>query len=88
VCAARERQLNRQGCSNAQLDLNALRLHCVLAEEDRTWLEQASERLNLSLRATHRILKVARTLADLEAAPAICREHLAEALQYRLNEQQ
>ena len=88
VCTARERQLKRQGCSNAQLDLNALRQHCTLEDNDRIWLEQASERLNLSLRATHRILKVARTLADLEAVPAITRGHLAEALQYRFHEQQ
>lgn len=88
VCAARQRQLQRQGCSNAQLDLNALFKHCLLVEQDRTWLEQASERLNLSLRATHRVLKVARTLADLADRPAICRNDLAEALQYRLNEQQ
>lgn len=88
VCAARDRQLKRQGCSNAQLDLNTLRTHCVLTENDRVWLEQASERLNLSLRATHRVLKVARTLADLEDVPSISRSHLAEALQYRFNEQQ
>lgn len=88
VCAARDRQLKRQGCSNAQLDLNALRQHCLLIEEDRIWLEQASERLNLSLRATHRVLKVARTLADLEDTAAIARHHLAEALQYRFNEPQ
>lgn len=87
VCAAREQQLKRQGCSNAQLDLNALSEHCALQDEDRVWLEQASERLNLSLRATHRVLKVARTLADLEASPSITRGHLAEALQYRFNEQ-
>lgn len=86
VCAAREQQLKRQGCSNAQLDLNALREHCALQDEDRVWLEQASERLNLSLRATHRVLKVARTLADLEGSPSIARGHLAEALQYRFNE--
>lgn len=88
VCAARDRQLKRQGCSNAQLDLNALRQHCLLIEEDRIWLEQASERLNLSLRATHRVLKVARTLADLQDSTAIARHHLAEALQYRFNEPQ
>lgn len=87
VCAARERQLRRQGCSNAQLDLNALREHCVLLDNDRIWLEQASERLNLSLRSTHRVLKVARTLADLDNSTAIARGHLAEALQYRFNEQ-
>jgi magnesium chelatase family protein len=88
VCAARQRQLKRQGCSNAQLDLNTLRTHCVLAENDRVWLEQASERLNLSLRATHRVLKVARTLADLADSAKISRKHLAEALQYRFTEQQ
>lgn len=87
VCRAREQQLQRQGCSNAQLDLNALRQHCVLAEDDRIWLEQACERLHLSLRATHRVLKVARTLADLENATHIARGHLAEALHYRFNEQ-
>lgn len=88
VCAARERQLSRQGCSNAQLDLNTLRQHCELQNQDRVWLEQASERLNLSLRATHRVLKVARTLADLDSAANIGRGHLAEALQYRLTDRQ
>ncbi|HCA00268.1 MAG TPA: magnesium chelatase, partial [Pseudomonas sp.] len=47
------------------------------------WLERACERLALSLRAAHRLLKVARTLADLEQAERIGRQHLAEALQYR-----
>nr|VVH82133.1 Competence protein ComM [Pseudomonas aeruginosa] len=46
-------------------------------------MEAAGERLELSLRALHRILKVARTLADLERIDAIERRHLAEALQYR-----
>jgi magnesium chelatase family protein len=45
--------------------------------------EGACERLTLSLRAAHRLLKVARTLADLEGSQAIGRAHLAEALQYR-----
>lgn len=87
VCAAHQLQLQRQGCSNAQLTLNALSIHCKLSDHDRSWLEQACERLNLSLRATHRILKVARTLADLDSAPIIARTHLAEALQYRFHEQ-
>ncbi|MDV7211632.1 ATP-binding protein, partial [Azotobacter beijerinckii] len=83
VAAARNRQLARQGCPNAFLDLPGLHQHCALDGEDRQWLERACERLGLSLRAAHRILKVARTLADLEAAPDIARAHLAEALQYR-----
>lgn len=86
ICAARQRQMSRQNCSNAQLDLNALARFCALGEDDRTWLEQASERLNLSLRATHRVLKVARTLADLDDQADIQRNHLAEALQYRFND--
>ncbi|AYC34813.1 ATP-dependent protease [Pseudomonas cavernae] len=83
VAAARQRQLRRQGCANAVLDLTGLRQHCSLRADDQGWLEQACERLNLSLRAAHRLLKVARTLADLDQQDAIGRPHLAEALQYR-----
>lgn len=83
VAEARERQQRRQGCANAFLNLAGLRRHCALEAADERWLEQAAERLRLSLRATHRLLKVARTLADLEGAERIARPHLAEALQYR-----
>ncbi|MEJ5863617.1 YifB family Mg chelatase-like AAA ATPase [Pseudomonas farsensis] len=83
VAEARERQQCRQGCANAFLDLKGLRRHCALPQADQTWLETACERLTLSLRAAHRLLKVARTLADLEQLDAITRAHLAEALQYR-----
>ena len=83
VADARERQLRRQGCANAFLDLPGLRKHCQLSKIDEGWLEAACERLTLSLRAAHRLLKVARTLADLEQAAAIARHHLQEALQYR-----
>ncbi len=83
VAEARERQQRRQGCANAFLDLAGLRRHCALEAADERWLEQAAERLRLSLRATHRLLKVARTLADLEGTERIARPHLAEALQYR-----
>lgn len=83
VARARRIQQDRQGCANAFLDLTGLRRHCVLVAEDQQWLERACERLGLSLRAAHRILKVGRTLADLEASPTIARQHLAEALQYR-----
>ncbi|MFS2156431.1 YifB family Mg chelatase-like AAA ATPase [Pseudomonas sp. Pseusp122] len=83
VAQARNLQLRRQGCANAFLDLPGLRRHCPLSGEDEAWLETACERLTLSLRAAHRLLKVARTLADLEQVEAIGRGHLAEALQYR-----
>lgn len=83
VAQARERQQERQGCANAFLDLPGLRQHCALAKPDEAWLESACERLTLSLRAAHRLLKVARTLADLERASSIGRHHIAEALQYR-----
>jgi len=83
VARARTLQIERQGIANAFLDLPGLREHCGLLQSDQAWLETACERLGLSLRAAHRILKVARTLADLQNASAIAREHLAEALQYR-----
>lgn len=83
VALTRERQQQRQGCANAFLDLPGLRRHCGLSTADEKWLESACERLMLSLRAAHRLLKVARTLADLEEVEDIRREHLAEALQYR-----
>lgn len=83
VVQARQRQIERQGVANALLDLAGLQAHCALAMEDRQWLEKASERLGLSLRAVHRLLKVARTLADLESSTHISRAHLAEAVQYR-----
>lgn len=83
VAEARDVQLRRQGTANAFLDLPGLRQHCQLDDVDRQWLEHACERLTLSLRSAHRVLKVARTLADLQAQQAISRQHLAEALQYR-----
>ena len=83
VAEARDRQNQRQGCANAFLDLPGLRRHCQLHKVDEQWLETACERLTLSLRAAHRLLKVARTLADLERSETIERRHIAEALQYR-----
>ncbi len=83
VAVARKIQLKRQGCCNAQLDADARDRHCAVDDHGRQLLESAAERLRLSPRAIHRILKVARTLADLGNEPAIANAHLAEAIAYR-----
>ncbi|HXG27420.1 MAG TPA: YifB family Mg chelatase-like AAA ATPase [Nevskiales bacterium] len=84
VCAARERQLARAGKPNHRLEPRELERDCKLDGESRRLLLQALERLRLSARASHRILRVARTLADLEGCDAIAQRHLAEAIGYRV----
>ena len=68
---------------NAQMQSRHLRRWCSLDESSRTLLENAIRRLGLSARGTDRILKVSRTIADLDSAPEITATHLAEAIQYR-----
>jgi magnesium chelatase family protein len=69
--------------SNAQMSTQQIRLHCELNSEAERLLERAMQQQGLSARAHDRILKVARTIADLEGAPAIQVPHIAEAIQYR-----
>ncbi|HEX9802560.1 MAG TPA: YifB family Mg chelatase-like AAA ATPase [Gammaproteobacteria bacterium] len=83
VVACRERQLARSGKANAQLNNREIKRDCRLSKEDAQILEQATERLGLSARAHHRILKVARTIADLAGSAAIGQGHLGEAISYR-----
>lgn len=84
VVAARQQALSRAGLPNAELDNRALQRDCALGPAERRWLETTLERLRLSARAYHRVLRVARTIADLDGAPGcVEREHLAEALQLR-----
>ena len=83
VRAAAELQQRRQGTSNARLEGAGLERHCGLARAERAWLAGALERLGASARCAHRVLRVARTLADLGGTPTLAREHLAEALQLR-----
>ena len=83
VMAARQRQWQRQGCANAALDPQQRGLHCALQQADEDWFLTAIEKLQLSARGYHRLLKIARTVADLAGEPAILRPHLLEALSYR-----
>ncbi|MBW2937781.1 YifB family Mg chelatase-like AAA ATPase [Aureisphaera sp. CAU 1614] len=68
---------------NAQMGVKQIRKFCVLDEGSLALLKNAMERLNLSARAYDRILKVARTIADLENAESITGNHISEAIQYR-----
>lgn len=83
VAAARQRQLARAGRINAQLSAGEVERDCALATADRLLLERAVDALGLSARAYHRLLRVARTIADLDTAPRIEAAHLTEAIQYR-----
>jgi magnesium chelatase family protein len=83
VETARQRQIARQGKANAQLSVGEIDAHCAPGAQGEALLRQAITRLNLSARAYHRILKVARTIADLAGSAQIQSAHLAEAVQYR-----
>ena len=83
VRAARDRQLQRAGKPNSALNTREIERYCTLGEADHRLLEQALERLGLSPRAYHRILKVARTIADLAGGDGIRTPHLTEAISYR-----
>ena len=83
VIESRARQLARAGKPNALLDNSELSDYCHIEGEQLGLLEMATEQLFLSPRACHRILKVARTIADLDQAEDIASEHIAEAIAFR-----
>jgi magnesium chelatase family protein len=83
VADAMARQLQRQGGCNAQLSGAALDEHCGLDAATIKFLHAAAARLGWSARSFHRVLRVARTVADLSASRHIVVEHLAEAIQLR-----
>ena len=83
VMAAASLAQHRQGSLNARLDGKALETHAKLDSAGQTLLNQAVSRLGLSARAYHRLLRVARTIADLAGAEQIGATHIAEAIQFR-----
>ena len=83
VAAAADLQTLRQGKPNSRLEVADIDRHCRPDAAAEKLLRQAIERLNLTARAYHRVLKVARTIADLAAVEAISATHVAEAIQYR-----
>ena len=83
VSIARERQLQRQGKPNARLNTREIDRYCQPDAAGAALLRQALTRLNLSPRAYHRILRVARTIADLATQNELSSNHIAEAIQFR-----
>lgn len=83
VVQCRQRQADRQKRVNASLDVSQLDQHCVLDPAAKSLLQQGMARWSWSARVMHRILRVARTLADLANDDVIGSRHVAEAIQYR-----
>jgi magnesium chelatase family protein len=83
VVAARERQLARQACTNSRLGSHVVDSRARLTGEARAFLRDASASMMLSARGHHRVIKVARTIADLEPCEDVLPGHVAEALCYR-----
>ncbi|HET7932348.1 MAG TPA: YifB family Mg chelatase-like AAA ATPase [Rhodanobacteraceae bacterium] len=83
VIAARAIAMQRAGKPNADLSTRELERDCALGDAERALLQRALDKLGMSARAYHRVLRVARSIADLAGSARIGREHLAEAVQYR-----
>ncbi len=88
VAAARSLQLVRSGKPNARLTTREVNSHCSPGTAGQQLLERAMERLGLSARGYHRVLKVARTIADLTGSDTLLTAHIAEAIGYRVLDRQ
>ena len=90
VMEARERQKSRYKGTryrfNAELGAGDIKEYCRLGDKEQEMMEEAFTRMNLSARAYHKIIKVARTIADLDQKQNISTEHLGEAICYRMND--
>ena len=83
VWMARQKQLHRSGKSNTYLSNKEVESICRIDHADKIFLENAIEKCNLSARAYHKILKIARTIADIDCNDDVQNKHLVEALSYR-----
>lgn len=80
---ARKKQIQRIGKANHDMSSKEVDKHCQLSPDNQQFIEHAADKMGLSARAYHRVLKVSRTLADLENTSNIEKHHITEALSYR-----
>ena len=85
MTSARHYQFKRSGKTNVHLNNEELQRYVELTSLQQQWLHAVIEKLHLSARSYHRLLRVARTIADLENSTNVEKKHLAEALSYRLH---
>jgi magnesium chelatase family protein len=83
VIRAREKAIKRSRKINAELSNKEIEKFCALSKEDQNFLEEVIEKFKLSLRSYHRIIKISRTIADLNDCESINTDHLKEAVGYR-----
>jgi len=83
VRQSQQYSIQRQGKTNHMMSTRDIKAHCQICDSDHALLEHAIEKLGLSHRAYHRILRVARSIADMNQQANIQRQHLTEALSYR-----